>query len=983
MSVHDRPMRDTLTLPGLASPSTPPWAVFDASWYRQRYPDAPEGTDEALLAWYRARGQALAHSPNLWFDEAWQRRAWSGIAALIEQGGVESAFDAWCRGAHATRVPHWLFDPVEYRARYPALTEAMLAETGLRDLYDHYLRHGAAEGRIGHALFDPAVYLAALPPDEAARAAAMPFAHYLQGLDQGAPERRTSPLFDPDWYRDQYPEAARAVREGQCRSLLEHYLCNGQPSAFDPSSWFSERHYLTCHPGLAEAIGPEGFRNGFAHFLAHGLREGRSPHPGLDLAWYAARDAVRADLASGHADDAFLHWIAIGHPAGLPGLKPPDTLITEAWAVALHALRAVAVLPSHGRYKLDFTYDGMPRISVIVVARERRAATMASLAALRAHRGDGIDLILIETVPPGTGLDIESQVTGATVLRFGSALSDGAARAAGLLCARAETVLFLGEGVEPAPAAVEAAFTRLTGDPAIGAVGGRLIQPHGVLLEAGGMLWRDGRLSPCLLGGSPLAAEANFVRDTDVCSPLFLMARRAVLTALPDPRPGLTGTTHEAADLCARIQEAGFRVVYDPDALAFLTLPPPPPGPDGQAVFAAAHAAYLAARPVFDPAAMVRARAPDRGKPRVLFIEDTIPLRRAGSGFVRSNDVLRAMADSGAAVTVFPMNKTAFDSAALRAGLPDTVEAMHDASAEDLPAFLAARRDWHDLIWIARTHNLDRVHAALKEQELTGIRVIVDTEAVAAAREAEAALVFHRPFDREAALRQEFRHLGRAAHVLAVTETEAEIIRAHHTGPVSVLGHALAPMPTPRPFEDRAGLLFLGAIHDVTHPNHDGLLWFVEAVLPLIEQALGWRTRLTVAGYTAPGITLDRFRTHPRVTLRGTVSDLRPLYDAHRVFVAPARFAAGLPYKVHEAAAHGVPVVATSLLAGQLGWTDGTALATADAADPVAFAARVVELYNNSELWHTMRAAALARVAAELDPARFAAAVADLIAVRA
>jgi len=63
---------------------------------------------------------------------------------------------------------------------------------------------------------------------------------------------------------------------------------------------------------------------------------------------------------------------------------------------------------------------------------------------------------------------------------------------------------------------------------------------------------------------------------------------------------------------------------------------------------------------------------------------------------------------------------------------------------------------------------------------------------------------------------------------------------------------------------------------------------------------------------------LDRFRDHPRVTLRGPVTDLTPLYDSHRVFVAPTRFAAGVPYKVHEAASFGLPVVATDLLRRQL-----------------------------------------------------------------
>ena len=160
-------------------------------------------------------------------------------------------------------------------------------------------------------------------------------------------------------------------------------------------------------------------------------------------------------------------------------------------------------------------------------------------------------------------------------------------------------------------------------------------------------------------------------------------------------------------------------------------------------------------------------------------------------------------------------------------------------------------------------------------------------------------------------------------------------------------------------------MLFVGAIHTLDSPNYDSLCWFVDAVLPLVEQQLGYETRLTIAGFTAEGIDLGRFIDHPRISLRGAVADLTPLYDGHRVFVAPTRIAAGLPYKVHEAASYGLPVVATELLRQQLGWTDGRDLLAIDAADPDGFAARVVALYRSEALWTVIRAGGAERVKAE------------------
>lgn len=119
---------------------------------------------------------------------------------------------------------------------------------------------------------------------------------------------------------------------------------------------------------------------------------------------------------------------------------------------------------------------------------------------------------------------------------------------------------------------------------------------------------------------------------------------------------------------------------------------------------------------------------------------------------------------------------------------------------------------------------------------------------------------------------------------------------------------------------------------------------------------------MTIAGYTAPGIDLRRFEDHPRITLRGTVANLDLLYNAARVFVAPTRYAAGQPYKVLEAAARGVPVVATELLRRQLGWAAEAEILSVEADDPRAFAAAVLALYREEGPWRTIREGALHRL---------------------
>jgi hypothetical protein len=105
--------------------------------------------------------------------------------------------------------------------------------------------------------------------------------------------------------------------------------------------------------------------------------------------------------------------------------------------------------------------------------------------------------------------------------------------------------------------------------------------------------------------------------------------------------------------------------------------------------------------------------------------------------------------------------------------------------------------------------------------------------------------------------------------------------------PVSVIGHMREVRLTERSFRERAGILFLGAKHEPGSPNHDALCWFIDTVLPLIERELGWETRLSVAGFMGPDVSLEGYREHPRVSLLGPVSNTLALFDSHRVFVAP------------------------------------------------------------------------------------------------
>ena len=99
-------------------------------------------------------------------------------------------------------------------------------------------------------------------------------------------------------------------------------------------------------------------------------------------------------------------------------------------------------------------------------------------------------------------------------------------------------------------------------------------------------------------------------------------------------------------------------------------------------------------------------------------------------------------------------------------------------------------------------------------------------------------------------------------------------------------------------------------------------------------------------------------------------ADLRPCYDRARVFIAPVRFAGGVPVKVIEAAAQGIPVVASAILQRQLGWQDGRDIQ--GARDAEAFARAIARLLDDDAHRQAQQAAAWARCEADYHPDDFA-----------
>jgi GT2 family glycosyltransferase len=629
-----------------------------------------------------------------------------------------------------------------------------------------------------------------------------------------------------------------------------------------------------------------------------------------------------------------------------------------------------------------------PEISVILVLFNRAELTLACLRSLAENFTERMEIILVDNASQDETPQLLDQLRGVRIIRnpenrnFLLAVNQAAREAKG------DYLLILNNDAQVLPGTLQSAVQTIKTEGDIGAVGGRLILLDGTLQEAGSIIWRDGSCLGYGRGDNPFAPMYMFRRDVDYCSGAFLLTPRKTWEQLGGFDERFKPAYYEETDYCTRLWEKGLRVVYDPNAILlhyeFASSDSARSATDlqrdHQQIFAARHQKLLASHHPAGMSSVLSARMKERRSPRILFIDDRVPHTWLGSGFPRARAILLALLKTNCFVTFYPLSVFDENWPSVYSDMPGEVEFMIGYGPPLLETFLRNRPGYYDAIFVSRPHNMKLLQPVLDAHRswFENTEIIYDAEAIFATREITLRQMSGNPLgpeEVESLLQEEVDLAGAADSVVAVSTSDADAFRKHGIGRVHVIGHSLDVSPTPSSFSDRRGFLFVGAIHEEASPNGDSVIWFLEQILPGIQEVLGKDVPVTIAGVN----TSERIRrlAGPSVCITGHVADLTPLYDASRVFVAPTRYAAGIPHKVHEAAARGIPIVATPLLATQLGWFDGEPFLVAGDAD--SFAAKCVQLYTDAGLWMKLRAAGLDRTQSECSRAAFEEYVAEML----
>ena len=650
---------------------------------------------------------------------------------------------------------------------------------------------------------------------------------------------------------------------------------------------------------------------------------------------------------------------------------------------------ALAAFLTNGE-RIKLPTSDVPDVSIILVLSNGAELTLECLKSLRTAIDVPAEVLIVDNASNDQTRELLARVDGAKImensenLHFLRAVNQAAPKS------RGKHVLLLNNDTSLKAGPIRVARDLLDKDATIGAVGGKIVLLDGALQEAGSIIWRDGTCLGYGRGRNPSEPEFQFRRDVDYCSGAFLMLRRNLFEKLGWLNEQFIPAYYEETDLCMRIRAAGSRVVYEPmievshfefgssaSSDAALALQE-----RNHATFSALHQRELGAGHLPQSATPFWARMRPTSQ-RILIIDDRVPYPELGAGFPRATEIIRAVYAAGWFITVYPLTFPFVSWERAYRLLPREIEIAADRGDRGLAEFLKERIDYYDAVLVSRPHNMKIFHQACEQvpEFLEHTHLIYDAEALFTAREALRVALKSRPFtekEYKEKLAEEMALAGGAMAILAVSEQEAGVFRANCHSSVHVVGHSLIPRPTPRLFEGRANILFVGALcgNQEISPNIDGIMWFVREVMPLLDKRLGEGYKLLVAGL----VESDDVRqvAGPRVEFLGTVPDLTAVYGRARLFIAPTRFAAGIPHKVQEASAAGLPVVATQLIAKQLNRSDLAGILTANT--PAEFSEACYRLYSDPVLWKKIRESALECVGSECDGSRFAQSISDVLA---
>lgn len=609
-------------------------------------------------------------------------------------------------------------------------------------------------------------------------------------------------------------------------------------------------------------------------------------------------------------------------------------------------------------HPLSLPVHAHPRVSIIIPVHNQPLYTFSCLKSLVEHPSVAdAEVIVVDDHSDDETAQMLEQVSGLRTVRnvgergFVRACNLGAAQA------RGDTLVFLNNDTSVLPGWLDALLAVFARFPDAGLVGARLIYPDGRLQAAGGVIWRDGSAAHVGWGDRANAPEYSYVRKVDYCPGACIAIPRTLFDAVGRFSEEFAPAYYEDTDLAFKVRAAGREVYYQPAAI-IRHVEGVSMGQNVLAGFKRFQVLHrqrfqekwrqsLASHPIND-GEPVQAR--DRGVWKRLLVVDKVMLTPdQDSGSLRMFRLLEELVGLGVKVvfvTLYLDDREPYRSQLQQIG----VEVLYPPRESTVRGYLERCGRQFDAVMLSRADVAELLMDAVRELAPAALRIFDTVDLHYLREERMAELQANASLARAAAARKqtELGLMQKADVTLVVSPFEQALLARENPGlRIEVVSNIHDLHGSAAGHAEREGLLFIGGFNHP--PNVDAMLYYVNEILPRIQQELG-PVKTWIIGSKPPAEI--RALASETVIVEGFVEDISGHFARARLSIAPLRYGAGVKGKINMSMAYGVPVVATPLAVEGMWLTDGVDVVVG--ADAAAFADSVIRVYRDPRLWEML-----------------------------